>query len=160
MSRSRLLQLAQQLASGRCVPLAFCTSIMLKLCQSAATSATSSATRARAATSSPLPYCSPTAARCPQERARGMFFPCTHLDDTWKLVCSICIITDSPTTTRTQTIQPPNIGLTALMDPMCSINNTVNHSARQHPLETRVCIHHAKQTLDHIRSDRREFRPP
>jgi hypothetical protein len=76
MSRFRLIQLAQQLASGRCVPLSFCASITLKICQSAATSAATSATRA--ATSSPSPFVTPTAGPCPQERARGMFFPCTH----------------------------------------------------------------------------------
>jgi hypothetical protein len=159
MSRLRLIQLAQQLASGRCVPLSFCTSVMFKICQSAATSAISPATRAA---TSPLPSCSPTAAHCPQERARGMFFPCTHLEDTWNHIYSISIITDSLTIMRTQTMQRPNIGLTwtSLAEPMCGTNNTIHQSARQHPLETRVCICHAKQTLDHIRSDAREFRPP
>ena len=137
-----------------------CTFIMLKICQSAATSATSSATRA--ATPSPLPSCSATAARCPQERPRGMFLPCTHLEYTWNLVYSMSIITGSLTIMRTQTTQPPNVGLTqtALTEPMCSTNNTVHRSARRHPLETRVCIRHTKQTLDRVRSDGREFRPP
>ena len=69
--------MAQQLASGRCVPRLICVSIILRICQS--TTATSAATSAtRTTTSSPSPCVTRTASPCIQERTRGMFSLCTY----------------------------------------------------------------------------------